>query len=894
MPIRLRQRVEYSMTDTPRYIELQAVFAQRTDEKGRIDTLVDMGVEIRSIDVERAMEIADDIISRSKTVSYARGKGRGLNLKGSCYWLQGEYDDGLATLKEALMIAERIKDLGLLARVLHNLGNIYRDTGDLANAVTHFERALTINEELGDEFSQSIILTSISNLLYDLNDYDSALEYALKCLPIFERAHNRTSLINIYNTLGNIYFKKEAFEEALHYFHENLQQSEQETAAFVMAESGLGKVYYKMRDFGNSSKYLTDALREAQLLGNVEVQIICHFYLGRLYMDDGNSRQALQSLNSAYELADEYSRRHDMMSVHEMLAALYDKMGDIPQAYHHLKSFEKLKEEIFKQKIINELRNLQVRQQIELAKKEKEVAERTAQLKHQFMANMSHEIRTPMNAIIGMARLLLAKNPGAEQLRYLNAIQLSADNLLVIINDILDLSKIEAGKIIIEHIDFSIREVLQSARDMLMLKAEEKNIELRLITSPEIPARLTGDPTRLNQVLINLAGNAVKFTEKGYVEINASLAKRGNKLWIRFDVKDSGIGIAKEHLNSIFDSFTQAGAETTRKFGGTGLGLTICRQLVGLMGGEISVVSELGKGTTFTAIIPFHEAEVQVEEVASNILEPLAMRRLSKLKVLLVEDNEFNRMVAEDTLREVLPGIRLNTAVNGQEAVDCIRTEMYDLVLMDIQMPVMDGLTATTVIRTTLDEPSRSVRIIAMTANVLQEDVRLYFEAGMNGFVSKPFNPDELLLKMDEVMSKAPVVVERKIEVQAPPVVEAPREPLLPPLPELVTDMQFLKQLTGGNNEKMLKYIRMFLENAPKLLDSIDRALIIRDFPTIKIAAHSLKPQLSYMGVKEDVSKIFLIEQSAGASAHFDTLPELIINLKHLCNKAFEELKNYS
>jgi signal transduction histidine kinase/CheY-like chemotaxis protein/HPt (histidine-containing phosphotransfer) domain-containing protein len=881
------------MIDTPRYKELQAILAQQTDEKGRIDTLVDIGVEVRNIDVEHALEMAAEIIERSKTVAYTRGMGRGLNLKGSCYWLMGEYDTGLQTLRDALVIAERVKDLSLEARVLHNFGNIYRDMGDLANALTHFEKALIINEEIGDEFAQSVILTSISNLLYDLNDYDNALQYALKCLPIFERAHNRTSLINIHNTLGNIYFKKEQFLEALHYFHENLKHSEPETAAYVMAESGLGKVYYKMQDFGNSSKYLTDALREAQLLGNVEIQIICHFYLGRLYMDDGNYRQSLQSLNSAYGLAEEYMRRHDLMSVHEMLSALYDKMNDIPNAFHHLKSFEQLKEEIFQQKIINELHNLQVRQQIELAKKEKEVAIKTAQLKHQFMANMSHEIRTPMNAIIGMARLLLSKDPRTDQLRYLNAIQLSADSLLVIINDILDLSKIEAGKIVIEQIDFSVREMMQSVRDMLMLKAEEKRVELRIVTDDTIPRMLVGDPTRLNQVLINLAGNSVKFTERGFVEVKASMVKKeGEVLWIKFDVKDTGIGIAKENLDSIFDSFTQAGAETTRKFGGTGLGLTICRQLVGLMGGEISVTSELNVGTTFSATVPLALSHVTDEGQQNNTLDDSSMKRLNNMKVLLVEDNEFNRMVAEDTLQETIPGVRLDIAVNGQEAVDSVRRNNYDIILMDIQMPVMDGLTATNIIRTQLPEPSRYVKIIAMTANVLQEDVKRYFEAGMDGFISKPFHPEELLMKMDTVMGNAPTLVPGK-EKETNTNTDTMEQPEFAPLPDRVTDMQFLKQLTGGNNEKMSKYINMFLENAPKLLDNIDRALLAKDFPSLKIAAHSLKPQLSYMGVKEEVSKIFLIEQSAGESAHFATIPPMVHNLKHLCRKAFEELKNY-
>ncbi|MES2701886.1 MAG: tetratricopeptide repeat protein [Bacteroidota bacterium] len=873
------------MMDTPRYKELKEHLMEQTDEKSKIDTLVDMGVEVRAIDVEKAMEMAEEIIQRSKVVTYYRGIGRGLNLKGSCYWLKGEYDTGLSIIKEALAIAIRIKDRRLEARVLHNYGNIYRDMGDLANALTHFERALGINEELGDEFSQSIILTSISNLLYDLNDYDSALEYALKCLPIFERAHNSSSLINIYNTLGNIYFKKEQHAEALHYFTENMKHSEPETAAYVMAESGLGKVYYKMHDFGNSSKFLTNSLREAQLLGNAEVQIICHFYLGRLYMDDNNYRQALQSLNSAFTLASEYMRRHDLLSIHEALSALYDNMGDIPKAFHHLKTFEQLKEEIFKQKIINELRNLQVRQQIELAKKEKEVAERTAHLKHQFMANMSHEIRTPMNAIVGMTKLLQSKEPRTDQLRYLNAIHQSADNLLVIINDILDVSKIEAGKIIIEQTDFSIRDVLNSVRDMLMLKAEERGIELRIVVDPAIPRRLIGDPTRLSQVLINLAGNAVKFTERGFVEVNASLRKsEGNKLWVRYDVIDTGIGISPEHVDSVFDSFTQAGSDVARKFGGTGLGLTISRQLVNLMGGEISVQSELQKGTTFTTVIPFEEAAMQEEIKKVVTLDAAAMQRLNNMKVLLVEDNEFNRMVAEDTMKEIMPDIQVDVAVNGQEAVYRVQHQQYDVVLMDIQMPVMDGVKATHLIRTTLPEPARSTRIIAMTANVLQEDVQQYLDAGMNAYISKPFKTEELLHQMDAVMSNAPVSKTRREE--------KPQEENLPPLPDKVTDMQFLKQFTGDKPDKLQKYVGMFLDNAPRLLESLERALAAKDYPAIKIAAHSLKPQLSYMGVKEEISKIFLIEQSAGAAAHFDTLPPLVANLRRLCTKAFEELKN--
>lgn len=876
--------------DTSRYKQLQQEFDTLKDERARIDVLIEMALEIRNFDIEQAMDISDDIIERSELVGYRLGKGRGLNLKGWCYWQQGEYDDGVDTLQDALKISRDINNKPLEARILNNLGYIYRDRGDLADALNHFEEALKINEKLGDEVAQSVNLSSIAYLHYDLNDYENALEFALRCLPIFEKAKDVHRLNSLYHILGNIYFKQEQSQEALRYFEENLNLSEPETVLHAMAISGLGKVYYKMNDFENARKYLTEALKQSEELSNVEVQIISHYYIGRMMMDEGNYRQSLQHMNAAFELADEYMRKHDVMSVHEGLSLLYDKMGDIPKAFYHLKAYEQMKEDIFKQTTFNKLRNLQTRQQVELAQKEKEVAERTAYLKQQFMANMSHEIRTPMNAIVGMTRLLLSKEPKQDQLRYLNAIQQSADNLLVIINDILDLSKIEAGKIIIEHTDFSLREVMHSIRDVLMLRAEEKHVDLRVNIDPAIAQRLVGDPTRINQVLINLAGNAIKFTEKGYVEVNAQLQKKeNNKDWIQFDIIDTGIGIAPDYVGKIFESFTQAGTDIARKFGGTGLGLTISKQLVELMNGQIKVKSELGKGTTFSVLIPMEESAVQVEEEKSDVVNEKVLQLLNDTKILLVEDNEFNRMVAEDTLKELLPGITIDIAVNGEEAVNRVQDTRYDFVLMDIQMPVMDGVTATRTIRTTLAPPARDTKIIAMTANVLQEDVKQYFAIGMNAYVSKPFQTDELLLKMAAVMeNNVQDVMQGTITNQHTIVAE----PTMPSLPDKVTDMQFLMQFTNNNEEKMKKYIGMFLENGPRLLSNIQQGLTNKDYPAVKIAAHSMKPQLSYMGVKEDVSHIFLIEQTAGESAHFERLPTLVANLQRVCEQAFNELKN--
>jgi signal transduction histidine kinase/DNA-binding NarL/FixJ family response regulator len=887
--IKILRTFSAMLADSPRLRELQSQYDALTNERARIDTLIDMAMEVRNLDVERAIEMAEDVIARAQAEKYTLAEGRGYNLKGWCYWRQGAYDEGLDMLQYAHSVALQVKNKPLEARVLNNFGYIYRDRGDLATSLNYFENALAINEALDDEVSQSVNLSAIAYIHYDLGDYENALSFALRCLPIFQRAQDTHRLTSLYHILGNIFFKLEQYSEALRYFEENLQLSEEGTVLNDLAISGLGKVYYKMGRTREAENSLLQALEAAKELGDVEVQITCNYYLGRLYMDDGSLRKSRSYLEDAFTQAKDYTRLHDVMSLHETLSALYDQMGNVPKAFHHLKEYERLKEEIFQQTTFNKLRNLQTRQQIELAQKEKEVAEKTAALKQQFMANMSHEIRTPMNAIVGMTRLLLDKDPLPHQLRYLKAISQSADNLLVIINDILDLSKIEAGKIIIEQVPFSLRELMENMRNMLLLKAEEKGLQLRLSIDPDICDNLVGDPTRISQILINLTGNAIKFTEAGFIEVRARhVEAKDGRCIVRFEVEDTGIGIAADYVDSIFESFTQAGTDTARKFGGTGLGLTISKQLTNLMGGEISVESEVGRGTVFSVVIPVKTGTAKAHtdtEITTNVPDKEALKRA---RILLVEDNEFNRMVAEDTLRELVPGIVVDVAVNGQEAIAKIRDIPYDLVLMDIQMPVMDGLTATGIIRRDLPAPAKDVLIIAMTANVLREDVQRYLEAGMNAYVSKPFRQEELLQKMSALLKTH--TPGSAAGAKTGPVSATKEQPIS--LPDRVTDRAFLLSFTGGKPDKVEKYIGLFLENAPRLLKNIDDALAANDLPALKIAAHSLKPQLTYMGVKEEWSHIFLIEQTAGEAGHAGKLPALIANLHKVCEKAFEELKH--
>jgi len=382
------------------------------------------------------------------------------------------------------------------------------------------------------------------------------------------------------------------------------------------------------------------------------------------------------------------------------------------------------------------LEGLKAKENLSEAVEEKDMAIRSAQFKQQFLANMSHEIRTPLNAVVGMTNLLIDKKPREDQVRYLSAMRQASYNLLHIINDILDISKIEAGKIEIESIDFNLEECVDVVYQTLHLKAEDQKIILRYSIGNDVPKWVKGDPTRLTQILTNLIGNAIKFTpEGGFVDVFITKESGDNPAWIKFAVQDTGIGIAPDQLHKVFESFSQESSDTTRKFGGTGLGLTISKQLVELQGGTLHVASTKGKGTTFWFLIPYH---IGVEVMKISKADYAAFDK--KLTVLLAEDQPMNQMVAVDTLEDLFPGIVIDIANNGQEAVDRANEKVYDLIFMDVHMPLKDGYTATQEIRSGNGKNNKSP-ILALTANAVKEEIDKCLESGMNRHLAKPFDP---------------------------------------------------------------------------------------------------------------------------------------------------------
>ncbi|QHT68867.1 PAS domain S-box protein [Rhodocytophaga rosea] len=383
----------------------------------------------------------------------------------------------------------------------------------------------------------------------------------------------------------------------------------------------------------------------------------------------------------------------------------------------------------------------------------KQQAEETALTKQQFLSTMSHELRTPMNAVIGLTHLLLLENPLPDQVENLQMLKFSSENLLALINDILDFSKIEAGKVSLENVNFSIRSLVISIINSLQLKANEKGIALVMRIDEQIPQLVTGDPVRLTQILNNLLSNAIKFTQKGSVTLSIALEQvLSNHVQLHFSVTDTGIGIPADKLTHIFESFSQAGNDTTRKYGGTGLGLAITKRLLELQGSTIQVESTLGEGSTFYFSLKIGST-IAGQEKASLYANTEKFITLESLRLLLVEDNEINQMIATKFLTKW--NIYPDYANNGREAVEKVKQNHYDVILMDLQMPEMNGYEATHTIRSFGEERFKQIPIIALTADAVIDVKERAIAAGMSDFITKPFNPDELYQKLVRYASKS-------------------------------------------------------------------------------------------------------------------------------------------
>jgi signal transduction histidine kinase/FixJ family two-component response regulator len=506
---------------------------------------------------------------------------------------------------------------------------------------------------------------------------------------------------------------------------------------------------------------------------------------------------------------------------------------------------------------------------------EKKVRE-VSRIKENFMANMSHEIRTPMNAVLGFTNLMKARNRDPEMEEFIEAVGQSGESLLTIINDILDISKIEAGMMRIESTFFSVRGLIHSIQTMFAGKMLEKGLDFATAVDQLIPDTLSGDPTRLTQILVNMIGNAVKFTSEGAIRIVVDNKGRvGNHIRLGFVISDTGIGIAKEKLAGIFDRFRQAEDSITRNYGGTGLGLAIAKDLISLQGGEIEVESEPGKGTTFRFTIPYEIAVEPVRpSVATELIGP-AYSDYRHIRVLIVEDNELNQSL----LRHLLTGWKLSFVIagNGIEALEELRIGKFDLVLMDVQMPGMDGYTATQEIRTKL---KLETPVIAMTAHAFPGEREKCLSYGMNEYIAKPIKEKELF----GLISRLTGIDGNRSDTKKRTIKETPDAYKL-------IDLQYMRGISDGNKDYERTVTEQFIKIIPVDLDALESALGNMDMVTLRQTAHAMKTDVAIMGFLERVQPFLdALEYETFDEQKFQ---KAVLSVKTICLSALPEARHF-
>jgi PAS domain S-box-containing protein len=499
------------------------------------------------------------------------------------------------------------------------------------------------------------------------------------------------------------------------------------------------------------------------------------------------------------------------------------------------------------------------------------IAENAVKSKQQFLSNMSHEIRTPMNAIIGFTKVMLKTELTAKQKEYLTAVKMSGNSLIVLINDILDLAKVDAGKMTFEKTPFKIASSLTSMLHLFETKIQEKNLSLIKRYDNDIPEVLLGDPARLHQIILNLVSNAVKFTTVGHIIFSVRmLSETKESVSIEFSISDTGIGIKDDKIDQIFDNFQQATNETNRVYGGTGLGLAIVKQLVEGQGGSISVKSVIDVGTTFSFILNFQQTD---QEALLDAEFVKLDDEIKNIKVLVVEDIMLNQLLMKTLLDDF--GFERDIASNGLIAIEKLKEKSYDIILMDLQMPEMNGFEATRYIRNTM---LSDIPIIALTADVTTVDIAKCRAAGMDDYIAKPVDEKILYSKIVHLVTKSEPIIKTDSEEKA----------------DVYTtiNLTYLKQISKSNPKIMMEMITLYLEQTPPLLALMKESFNTKDWVSLKAVMHKMISSFTIVGINADYTNIAKkLQQYAEATVEKDEMRDWVLQIDNICNQACAELK---
>ena len=802
----------------------------------------------------------------------------------------GRYGDAVAHYFKAIEIIEKEGDEQIrkeLRPMYHNIGTVYSAIGDDERSLSYLQKAIEYAKQYDINPAEQYVSQAI--IYVTRQKYKQALDILLQ-VDIQSRssydALTRTgyyySLAACYRNLGGLDTALELAQQAVALMPISTNAQYGTTALLELAECHLA--------MGESERALNEALlcfksyvdTKNKLGAANTAEIIASIYANMQQYEKAleysdlrlQYKQQIERQQSSRQLAfGEFTRENaaQLARREAEVKAELDRQRNIRYALFAglgvlaTLAFLLYNRYRFKQRTAAQLEAKNV--EVEAARRR---AEQSEAFKSRFLANMSHEIRTPLHGISGFADLLQDTSLTEKQRRWLNAIHQSSGRLRDVVNDVLDLSKLEAGEVTLRQVPFSPLRVAQEVTEGLLPKVDEKGIRIGIESNPNIPTAVLGDPTRLYQILTNLAGNAVKFTEKGKVTIGMDLLNEGQpeRASIRFAIRDTGIGIPLERIEVVFESFQQAEDSTTAKFGGTGLGLTISRDLVRLYGSDIVVRSQVGIGSEFSFTLRLPIADVSdLEEHAQTTKgyydQPIC--------VLVVDDNAFNREISEEALHKHFEHVEVTFAVNGKEAVEKAGQHTFDIILMDMQMPEMNGLKATQHIRQLPGEKGQ-VPIVALTASATPEEIQSALDAGMDRHLGKPFKPSELANVISIVLKLEPSSHDQlnSQRIDAKEKTHA----------EDKYDLTFLRDLCNGDEEQIRYFLDKFHQQLPIEIERLEQTLQQGDHDKIYLVAHSFRPQLEFVGLKLAAQHVLQMERSAREGQSLEEIRNVFLDVK--------------
>jgi signal transduction histidine kinase/CheY-like chemotaxis protein len=695
--------------------------------------LAEAEVSIDQLNFDSAMEQLNHSLELSKSIGHKRYIALTSSIIAKLYYIKHDYDRAITELQRAISIQREIEDEVGLAYSYVNFGKTFLAKKDAQRALSYLNQAERIYKEREDEEHLGIVSLNRGSVYLNLiGDHEKALAEFNKAEKLLEDSENYYEKARLNYFRGRTHLKLENIKLAEEDAQAGLELSRKKAFSGMEMSNNrlLSDIYEAKGDFSKALAYarISDEIRESIFNLNREALAV-----------DANTRYGVDALRSSMnELTRRNAEQQRSLKVNKLTTILSVALITI---------LSLLTLSLYKNNNLRARANELLQKKNNELTKAKENAEKASLAKAQFLSTITHELRTPLYAVTGLTHLLLEESPTENQKEHLNSLKFSGEYLLSLINNILDLNKLEANKVEIVETSFNLEKRISDVLVALKNSADEKNTKIHFDFGADIPQKLKGDPLKISQVLINLIGNSIKFTEDGDIWISVKKARQESAfVWLDFEIRDNGEGISREKQKAIFENFTQGSTQINRKFGGTGLGLSIVKNLLNLMGSEVKLESDLGKGSKFSFQLKFEAFEMPKETSKESIaLEDSNI--MKGKKILIVEDNKINQMITRKILEK--NGVICEVSDTGDLAIGKVKNGDFDLILMDIHMPGISGIEATVQIRKFNEE----IPIIALTAVTLEESLEDFYKNGFNDIIPKPYKTEEFFNKINKHLS---------------------------------------------------------------------------------------------------------------------------------------------